>query len=154
MLIENNLIESKKVNINITIKSTHIKNCDIIIVLNVKISRIVVQTLIYVRKIILIFLYIEIILLIYFNNIVSNNRDFLFEFNNLNVLLYAYLININFKNIFVKNDNNKIVQILRNCRVKRMIELDFSNVFQIHVDENNNMIELAMRKLFFNYKIN
>ena len=63
-------------------------------------------------------------------------------------------MNVNFKNIFVKNDNDKIVQISRNCRVKRIIELDFSNVFQMHVDENNDVVELAMRKSFFDHKIN
>ena len=107
MFIENNLIKSKKINIDVTIKSTHIESCDVIIVLNVKISRIVVQTSIHVRKITFVSSYIEIVLSIHFNNVVLNNRDFLFEFENLNVSLYVHLINVNFKNIFVKNDNYK-----------------------------------------------
>ena len=91
------------------IKLIHIENCDVIITLNVKISRIVVKTSIYIRKITFVSSHIKIVLLIYFNNVVLNNRDFLFEFDNLNLLLYAYLINVNFKNIFVKNDNNKTI---------------------------------------------
>ena len=35
-----------------------------------------------------------------------------------------------------------------------MIELNFSNVFQIHVDENNDVVEFAIRKSFFDHKIN
>ena len=89
MLIKNNFIELKRISIDMMIKFIHIKNCDVIIILNVKNFRIVVQTLICVHKIILIFLHIKIVLLIYFNKIVLNNRDFLFEFNNLNLLLYV-----------------------------------------------------------------
>ena len=154
MFIKNNLIESKEININIMIKLIYIKNYDVIIALNVKSSRIVIQTSIYARKIILTFLYIKIILLIYINDIVLNNRNFLFEFDNLNVLLYVYLININFKNIFVKNNNNKTIQISRNYRINRMIKLNFSNVFQMHVDENNDVAKLAMKKSFLKYKSN
>ena len=140
--------------IDVTIKSIHIENCDVIIVLNVKISRIVVQTSIYTRKITFVLSYIEIALSIHFNDVVSNNRNFLFEFDNLNLSLYVHLINANLKNIFVKNDNDKMIQISRNNRVNRIIKLNFSNVFQIHVDENNDVVELIMRKLFSKHKSN
>ena len=35
-----------------------------------------------------------------------------------------------------------------------MNELYFSNVFQMHVDENNDVVELIMRKLFSKHKNN
>ena len=67
---------------------------------------------------------------------------------------YIYLTNVEFKNIVVKNDNDKFVYILRNCRVKRMIELNFSNVYMITINDDNDVIEFAIKKSFTKHKIN
>ena len=66
--------------------------------------------------------------------------------------MYAYLVNINCKNILVRNDNNKTIQISRNCCVNRLIKIDFLNVFQIFIE--NNIVELILRKFFTKHKIN
>ena len=153
MLIENDFMKSKKIDINVTKEIAHIDSCDVIVALNVKISRIIVHTSIHARKTIIVFSHIEIVLSIHFTTIFAN-RDFLFESKNLNLSLYVHLTNVEFKNIVVKNDNDKFVHISRNCRVERMIELDFSNAYVISIDDDNDVVEFVVRKSFTKHKIN
>ena len=64
--------------------------------------------------------------------IISSNRDFLFEFTDqLNLTLYAHLINVETRNILMCNDFEKTIHLLRNCRVDCMIKVDFLNIFQM-----------------------
>ena len=151
MLIENDLMKSKKIDINVTKETAHIDSCDVIVALNVKTFRTIVHTSIHARKTIIVFSHIEIVLSIHFTTIFAN-RDFLFESKNLNLSLYVHLTNVEFKNIVVKNDNDKFVHISRNCRVERMTELDFSNAYVISVDDDNDVVELVVRKSFTKHK--
>ena len=153
MFIDNDLMKLKKIDINVTKKSIHIDNCDVIVVLNVKTSRIIVHTSIYVRKTIIVSSHIEIVLSIHFT-IIFANRDFLFESKNFNLSFYVHLTNVEFKNILVKNDDDKSIHISRNCRVNWMIEIDFSNVYQMYVDDDNDVVEFVVRKSFAKHKIN
>ena len=153
MFIENDLMKSKKIDINVTKRIAHIDNCDVIVALNVKISRTIVHTSIHARKTIIVSSHIEIVLSIHFITI-SANRNFLFESKNLNLSFYAHLTDVEFKNIIVRNDDDKFVHISRNCRVKRMIELNFSNAYMIAIDDDNDVVELAMRKPFTKHKTN
>ena len=150
MLIDNDFIESKKIKIDVINNFVYIDNCEIIIFLNVKTSRKIVHISIHVRKTIIVSSRFEITIIVHYN-IISKNRDFLFESKILNFFLYAYLVNNNCKNILVRNDNNKTIQISRNCRVNRLIEIDFFNVFQIFIE--NNVVELILRKFFTKHKI-
>ena len=151
MFIENDFMKSKKIDINVTKKIVHIDSCDVIVALNVKISRIIVHTSIHARKTIIVFSHIEIVLSIHFI-IISANRNFLFESKNFNLSFYVHLTNAEFKNIIVKNDSDKFVHISRNCRVKRMIELNFPNAYMITIDDDNDVVEFAMRKSFTKHK--
>ena len=78
MLIDIDLIESKKMNINIFNKTIYIINCDVIVSFDVRTFRIIVQISIHVRKIIIISSRLMISLLIHYITIFVN-RDFLFE---------------------------------------------------------------------------
>ena len=86
--------------------------------------------------------------------IVSFDRDYLFESNELNLSLYAHLIDFIFKHIVVRNEDSQVVHIFRNCRVDHMIEIDFIDVFQIHVDEVSEIVDLTFRRSTQTHKIN
>ena len=43
-------------------------------------------------------------------------------------------------------ENSQAVHISRNCRVDHMIEINFINVFQIHVDEASEIVDLVFRR--------
>lgn len=94
ILIKNNFIDFKKIVINIASKFAHIENCVIIIDLKVKITCIIVHERIYVKKVIDVSFKLEITISMYYM-FISSDRDFLFESNELNLSLYAYLVNFN-----------------------------------------------------------
>jgi len=128
MLIENNLIDFKRININVASKSTFINSCDVTISIKVKTSRVVVYTSMHVRKTIIVSFRSKIIVSIYYNSILSD-RDFLFELDELNLLLYAYLVNAKSRTILIRNDSNMAMQLSRNYCVNRITKLNFSNAF-------------------------
>ena len=105
MLININFIESKKIDINIFNRTAYIDNCDVIAVLKVCISRIIVQTFVHARKIIIVSFRSKTTISIYYSTI-SADKNFLFELNELNFSLYAHLVNFKFKHILVKNKSN------------------------------------------------
>ena len=72
MFFDNNIINVEKFIINITKKRVIINNIEIFIFLNIRSFKITIQRLIHLRKIIVIFSYIKIIILIH-NFILSNN---------------------------------------------------------------------------------
>ena len=128
MLLNNDVIESEKIDVNISNKSIYIDSCEVIVSLEVRTSRVIVQISIHARKITVIFSHNELILSMHYI-IVSFDRDYLFELNELNLSFYAYLIDSIFKHIVVRNEDSQVVHIFRNCRVDHMIEIDFINVF-------------------------
>lgn len=153
ILLNNDIIELKRIILNTFSNVVHIKSCVIIIFLNIKTSRNVVYTSIHARKIIIVLSRNETTMSIHYI-IISIDRDFLFESNDLNLSLYAHLINVFIKNILVRNDDDKSIQIFRNNRFKKMTKLNFSSIFQMHVDEKNDVAKLIVRKSFVEHKIN
>ena len=145
MLLSNDVIDSEKIDVSISNKSVYIDNCEVTISLEVRISRVIVQTSIHARKITVVFSHNELIFSMHYTT-VSLDRDYLFESDELNLSFYAHLIDSIFKHIVVRNEDSQAVHISRNCRVDYMIEIDFINVFQIHVDEASEIVELALRR--------
>ena len=113
----------------------------------------IIQISIYARKITVIFLYNELIFSMHYI-IVLFDRNYLFESNEFNFSFYVHLINFIFKHIVVRNENNQTIHIFRNCRVDYMIKIDFINVFQIHVDDVNQIVDLIFRRSIQIHKIN
>ena len=145
MLLNNDVIDSEKIDVNISNKSIYIDSCEITISLEIRISHVIVQISIHARKITVIFSHNELIFSMHYT-IVSFDRNYLFESDELNFSFYVHLINSIFKHIVVRNENSQTVHISRNCRVDHMIEIDFINVFQIHVDEISEIVELTLRR--------
>ena len=145
MLLNNDVIESEKIDVSISNKSVYIDSCEVIASLEVRTSRVIVQISVHARKITVISSHSELIFSMHYI-IVSFDRNYLFESNELNLSLYAHLIDSIFKHIVDRNEDNQVVHIFRNCRVDHMIEIDFIIVFQIHVDEVSEIVDLAFRR--------
>ena len=152
MLLNNDVIESEKIDVNIFKKTIYIESCEIIASLKIRTSKIVVQISIHARKITVIFFRFELIFSMHYT-IVSFDRDYFFESNELKLSLYVHLINFNIKQIIVRNENNQIVHIFRNYRVDHIIEINYINVFQIHVDETSHVVDLTLRRSVQKHKI-
>ena len=78
------------------------------------------------------------------------NRDFLFEFDESNLILYVHIVDANIKIVLIINDSNNVVKISRNFRLNKLIEFDFSQIY--HLNENENVVELTKRKFKFEHK--
>ena len=152
MLLNNDVIESKKIDVNISKKTIYIKSCKIIANLKIRTFKIIVQISIYIRKITVISFRFELILSMHYT-IVSFDRNYLFESNELKFSLYVHLIDFNIKQIIVRNESNQVVHIFRNYRVDHIIEIDYINVFQIHVDEISHVVDLVLRRSAQMHKI-
>jgi len=72
ILIKNNFIDFERITINIASKFVYISNCNIIISIKVKTSRVVIYISIYIRKTIIVFFQLKIIVFVYYNSILSN----------------------------------------------------------------------------------
>ena len=144
IFIDNNVIDSKRWNINLNKKQIFVENCEIVVSINIQ-RRSIDQSQhksIYIIKISIISLDSKMTIFIYYlANAIFNDRDFFFEFDNINFIMYVYLINASIQTILIRNDNFKIVKISRNFRLKYLIEINYSNVF--FVDEN--IVELIMK---------
>ena len=152
MLIDINVIISKNIIIDLIKKKIVIQSCDIIVSLEMR-SRFnhVQQRFIHVKKIITLLFRNQLIIFVHhFVDDLSNNRNFLFESKNTNIILYVHIIDVFIKAILVINDTNKIVRVFRNYRLSKLIELDFSHVF--YVENNDNFAKLIIRKLKFEHK--
>ena len=47
-----------------------------------------------------------------------SNRDFIFELDELNLILYTYLVDFLMHFILIKNNSNRVIKISRNFRLK------------------------------------
>ena len=153
MLLSNDVIESKKIDVSIFKKTAYIESCEVIASLKIRTFKIVVQTSIHARKITVVSSRFELVLSMHYTT-VSFDRDYLFESNELKLSLYAHLVDFNIKQIIVRNESNQVVHIFRNYRVDHIIEIDYINVFQIHVDEISHVVDLALRRSAQVHKIN
>ena len=90
------------------------------------------QRSIYIKKTTIISFKSKIIVDIYYLSIsLFKNRDFLFESNELNVTMYAHLLDASTEVVLVRNDSEQTVRMSRNLRLSRIIEIDYFNVFQV-----------------------
>ena len=81
MLIDNDCIDFEKIIINFAKNIVYINSCDVIVAVNVKTFRIIVQISVYARKIVIMSLQFEITISVHYI-IIFNDRDFLFESTN------------------------------------------------------------------------
>ncbi len=94
ILIKNNFIDFEKIVINIISKFVYIKSCVVIVNLKIKTTCTIVYKQVYVKKAINVSSKLKITILIHYI-FISNNRNFLFELNKLNLSLYVYFVNSN-----------------------------------------------------------
>ena len=136
MLIDNDVICFENIVIDSTNKKVYIDNCDVIVSIEIR-SRDAQtqQRFIHARKTITLSSRNQLIISVHqLNDELFDDRDFFFESNDIDFILYAHLIDFFIKTILIFNDTNQIIKIFRNFRLNKLIEIDYSHVF--HVDEN------------------
>lgn len=72
-----------------------------------------------------------------------SNRNYLFKsIIIVNFEIYAYMINLEIKTIIVCNNSKKFVKTLRNFRLKKIIERNYTKIYLINVKTTKLIIQL------------
>ena len=152
MFIDNDVIVSEDVVLDLIKKQTFIDSCDVTIVFDVR-SRVnhAQQRSIHVKKTIVLSSRNQMTIFIHhFVDELLVNRDFLFESDESNFILYVHIVDVDIKVVLIINDSNHVVKISRNFRLDKLIEFDFSQIY--HLNEDENVVELIKRKSKFEHK--
>ena len=100
---------------------------------------------VHIKKTIIVSSQSEMIISIhYFVDNIFNDRNYFFESNEIELILYAHLMNTFIEIILVRNDDKQIVKISRNYRLDYLTEFDYSNAFFVN-DDNVDLIMKASR---------
>ena len=130
-LINNDILESKLIDISISINTAIIENCYVIVSIVVKFKSSRQTRVIHAIRSQRVSSHFKLTMSIH--KIIVSKRDYIFEFKKIkNLAVYAHVIDNEIKTILIRNDDDKAMKISRNFRLKDLVEIDFSNV--IHVD--------------------
>jgi hypothetical protein len=145
MFIDNDILDFERIIIDEINNKVIISSCsDMIISIEIRIfvkeminKKVHVRTTTIISFLSMMFIFIH-------NANLFKNRDFFFEFNDVNIFLYAYAIDFFIIFIMIKNDSLNVIKILRNSRLETIIEIQYSNAF--HVSTNDEIKEYVERK--------
>jgi hypothetical protein len=146
MLIDNDILESEEIFIDEVNSKATIASCNNMIIsieIRTLVKRMINKTL-HARKFIVISSHSIIIISIHRSNL-SLTRDFLFESFNLNVFMYAHIIDTIIDVVMTKNDFSQSIKISRNTRLEMITKIHYLNVFHVDIDDQN-IIDYVERK--------
>ena len=148
MLIDNNVIDFEKWNIDNKHSKITIDNCDVIISIDIRRRSSINQSIyksMHIKKTIIVSSQSKMIISIhYFVDNIFNDRNYFLESNETEFILYAHFMNIFIEIIFVRNDDKQTVKISRNYRLDYFIEFDYFNAYFVN-DDNVDLIMKASR---------
>ena len=136
ILINNDIDDLKNIIISIESCIAHISNCNVIVFLKVKIIEFAIVKLVHLRKITMISFKTKFSVKIH--HLIVFNKKYLFKLKEIfNLIAYAHFVNEFIKTILLRNEFNIFIQISRNYRLKRIMKINYFNVFHIIIDNNN-----------------
>ncbi len=136
MLIDNDILDFEEIFIDDVNNKTTIFSCNMIISIKIRtFSKNMINKSLHVCFITIILFYSMMIILIHAE--LSTNKDFLFEFVDLDVSFFAHTMNSFITVIMTKNDFSKSIKIARNDRLEMIIEIQYSNAFHVDLDIQN-----------------
>ena len=133
ILLRNNILILKEVNLLFLKKIAYIDNYNINILIEVYLKESLIRRVINLKKAFIISLYSNVIITIYYLNLLD--RNFLFKSReNLILFFYIKLINKNIKIILIKNDSNKLIKIQRNIKLDNLSNLIINKYYHVIFD--------------------
>ena len=129
VLIEIDILISKKFVLNFKNETTTIKNCKVtIFIITKRRSNFKINRIMNFKKTIVISSQTILSIKIHHLNI-SDESNFLFKSNNLNFSLYVHVIDFEIIKVILCNEKIKSIRMSQNLRLNRTIELNYLNVF-------------------------
>ena len=146
MLIDNDVMKLKNINVSSSKRIAYIENCKIIISVKIKSFEISVIKSIHLRKTTIISFHSKILMKIH-HLTVFDFRNFFFEFNEIDSLIaYIYLMNAFINEILFWNEFNRFIKVSRNYRLRKLIELKYINAYYINDENDFENRDLAARR--------
>ena len=125
MLIDNDIMKSKNINVSLNKRIAYIENCKMIVSIKIKSFEILIIKSVHLRKITIISFHSKISMKIHYL-IVFDFRIFSFKFDEINLLIiYAHLINAFINEILFRNKFNRFIRVPRNYHLKKFIKLKY-----------------------------
>lgn len=72
-----------------------------------------------------------------------SKRNYIFESDNADFSIYAHFIDFQTKTILLKNNNISAIRIFRNFRLRKLIQINYSNACM--TSSNANIAELTIK---------
>ena len=142
LLIENDVLESKMINIFNSTNSIYIKSCNVTISINIRFRFKAQIKFVHALRISIIFVKFEYLIAIHSITFLSD-RNFFFEFfKTSNFVIYAHLLNFYTSFILVRNDHDQNMKIFRNLRLSTTTELKYFNAYSVNFE---NVFDLILR---------
>lgn len=137
---------SKQLILNFVKKKTTIENCDVIIAVQSKRhSKIKINHVMILKKTNVILSHLQQQVKIHHLNI-SKKIDYFFESNEVNFSLYVHVINVKTFKIVIQNEENKLIKISKNFRLKRATKLNFFNAYDVIKNNVMNLINKQFKQ--------
>ena len=133
MFINNDIIVFKNILIDFKKQKVIVRNCNVTIFFEIRLRIVRVQIrFVHVKKKFVLSSRTQLIVVINdLNNNLTFNRDFLFESNDIEFILYAHLIDFFIKTIFVINNIDQFMKNFRNFKLKKLMKFNYINAFLI-----------------------
>ena len=110
ILLKNDILVLEEINLLFLKEIAYIDSYNVNIFIEIHLKESLIRRIINLKKIFIILLYLNVIIIIYYLNFLDYN--FLFKSQENSILsLYVKLINKNIKAILIKNDSNKLIKI-------------------------------------------
>ena len=125
LLIENDILSSKLIDISTSTNSAYIESCEITVSIRLRSKFSSQVKFVHITKIIIVSSQTEIAVSVHIISV--SDRDYIFESDQINFAIYAHIINADIKIILIKNNNYTFVKILRNFRLNKITEITYSD---------------------------
>ena len=135
VLININIVILEKIDILTSQAKAEINNYNINVFIKIRIKDRAVVHLMHIKKLIIISPHIQLTIPIYYFNFL--NRDFFFELDHLDSILYAHFVDSFLHAILIKNNSNQHVKILKNLHLNTIQKADFDNCYYITFEKKN-----------------
>ena len=144
MLIENDVLRSKKFDIFTFTSTVYIESCEIIISIFIKNRFTSKSAAIHSIKARIISSHTEISISIH--KISLSERDYFFEPVEANFSIYSHVVDTAINVVLVRNNNVESIKIFKNFRLSKLIEIEHFNVFHVKSKSSDLAIRILKSK--------
>ena len=153
LLIDNDILSSKLIDISTSINSTYIENCKMTIFISIKTRFRSRNMSVHTLKAIVIFLKSD--CLVDIHNITLSDQNYLFESDVAEFSIYAHVINLSIKFILMRNEENRSIKISKNFRFEVLTDMSYSDAYLIDSASSDFVIKSSKKdhKIFWFNKV-